>query len=119
MVASFSIFVNNLPGNSDFLSLAQIFFKFGKVWDAYIPNRSRMQNRKNSFVRFRKREEVMFAIEGFDREHNQRLSIEGRLVKYEKCMYIEETAMGGRNFLKFRQFWRPKKLAEAKTLLFD
>lgn len=115
MAGLFMIFVDNLPKPMDVGWLRQLFSPFGNVLDVCMPSkRSASFNTKFGFVRFKRREEALYAIEDLNGSLIRNFRIVVQFAKYTK-----DSPSGSRKnnegFMKdrlvsFRKVWHPKSI---------
>ncbi|KAG5547375.1 hypothetical protein RHGRI_013160 [Rhododendron griersonianum] len=85
MAGLFTVYVDNLPKSMDVGWLRQLFTPFGRVEDVYMPSkRSSSFNTKFGFVRFKRREEAINAIEDLDGVVIRNFTIVVQFAKYSK-----------------------------------
>ncbi|KAI8524293.1 hypothetical protein RHMOL_Rhmol13G0139200 [Rhododendron molle] len=85
MAGLFTVYVDNLPKSMDVGRLRQLFTPFGRVEDVYMPSkRSSSFNTKFGFVRFKRREEAVNAIEDLDGLVIRKFTIVVQFAKYSK-----------------------------------
>ncbi|XP_058202534.1 uncharacterized protein LOC131316969 [Rhododendron vialii] len=85
MAGLFTVYVDNLPKSMDVGWLRQLFTPFGRVEDIFMPSkRSSSFNTKFGFVRFKRREEAINAIEDLDGVVIRNFAIVVQFAKYSK-----------------------------------
>ncbi|KAH7847538.1 hypothetical protein Vadar_027312 [Vaccinium darrowii] len=115
MAGLFTIFVDNLPKSMDVGWLRQLFRPYGCVEDVYMPcKRSSSFNTKFGFIRFKRREEAMNAIEDLDGFMIRNFKIVVQFAKYSKnSSSMSQKVIEGDKKVKLApnlHSWRPKAI---------
>ncbi|KAH7842865.1 hypothetical protein Vadar_009918 [Vaccinium darrowii] len=115
MAGLFTIFVDNLPKSMDVGWLRQLFRPYGCVEDVYMPSkRSSSFNTKFGFIRFKRREEAMNAIEDLDGFMIRNFKIVVQFAKYSKnsSSMSQKVIEGDKkvNLAPKLHSWRPKAI---------
>ncbi|KAI8562176.1 hypothetical protein RHMOL_Rhmol03G0014500 [Rhododendron molle] len=113
MAGLLTVYVDNLPKSMDVGWHRQLFIPFGRVEDVYMPSkRSSSYNTKFGFVRFKRREEAINAIEDLNGAVIRDYSIVVQFAKYLKVDPIDtQRNLDGAkntNFAPSLHGWQPK-----------